>query len=341
MDSPNRITKKRKTGMNTSVATAISNNTTSNNELYSNINSIEDLINVAKNNKKRRNADFMRLKTLLPELEKLNRMIGMKELKKSITFQILYYLQDLGSNDMLHTVIEGPPGCGKTVVAEILAKIYLKLSFLDNDTFKVAKRSDLIGEYLGQTSAKTQRLINKCIGGVLFIDEAYSLGNREGRDSYSKECIDTIVANLAEKRRFVCIIAGYKKELEDCFFSVNPGLRRRFPWVYTIVEYSPTELSEIFEKQVKEGDWYIEPSAKQKLPKFFEERKKYFPHFGGDTETLFAKVKICHSRRVFGKPRYMKKEITYKDMKKGYELFKQNSHLERNGHNRPPAGMYV
>jgi len=335
MESPTRPIKKRKTGMNSSVATLTEN------DPITNINSIKDLIEVAKNTKKQRNADFLRLKSLLPELETLDKMIGMKELKKSITFQILYYLQDLGTNDMLHTVIQGPPGTGKTVIAQILAKIYLKLSFLDNDTFKVAKRSDLVGEYLGQTAAKTQRLINKCIGGVLFIDEAYSLGNNEGRDSYSKECIDTIVANLAEKRRFVCIIAGYKKELEECFFSVNPGLRRRFPWVYTIVKYTPTELSEIFEKQVKDGDWYIEHETRQKLPKFFGDRKDYFPHFGGDTETLFAKVKICHSRRVFGKPRYMKKQITYQDLKKGYELFKQNSHITRNGKSRPPLGMYV
>ncbi len=335
MESPTRPIKKRKTGMNSSVATLTEN------DPITNINSIKDLIEVAKNTKKQRNADFLRLKSLLPELETLDKMIGMKELKKSITFQILYYLQDLGTNDMLHTVIQGPPGTGKTVIAQILAKIYLKLSFLDNDTFKLAKRSDLVGEYLGQTAAKTQRLINKCIGGVLFIDEAYSLGNNEGRDSYSKECIDTIVANLAEKRRFVCIIAGYKKELEECFFSVNPGLRRRFPWVYTIVKYTPTELSEIFEKQVKDGDWYIEHETRQKLPKFFGDRKDYFPHFGGDTETLFAKVKICHSRRVFGKPRYMKKEITYQDLKKGYELFKQNSHITRNEKSRPPLGMYV
>jgi len=337
MKSPERPIKKRKTSMNSSVATL----TEKINNPITNINSIKDLIKVAKNTKKQRNADFLRLKNLLPELENLDRMIGMEELKKSITFQILYYLQDLGSNDMLHTVIQGPPGTGKTVIAQILAKIYLKLSFLDNDTFKIAKRSDLVGEYLGQTATKTQRLINKCIGGVLFIDEAYSLGNSEGRDSYSKECIDTIVANLAEKRHFVCIIAGYKKELEDCFFSVNPGLRRRFPWVYTIAKYTPKELSEIFEKQVKEGDWYIELKTKERLPKFFDDKKEYFPHYGGDTETLFAKVKICHSRRVFGKPRYMKKEITYNDLKTGYELFKENSHITRNGKSRPPIGMYV
>ena len=135
MESPTRPIKKRKTGMNSSIATLTEN------DLIANINSIRDLIEVAKNTKKQRNADFLRLKSLLPELEKLDKMIGMKELKKSITFQILYYLQDLGTNDMLHTVIQGPPGTGKTVIAQILAKIYLKLSFLDNDTFKLAKRS--------------------------------------------------------------------------------------------------------------------------------------------------------------------------------------------------------
>jgi replication-associated recombination protein RarA len=337
--NPENPSKRRRTGMNAYESTY--NDDNDNKDCFYQVSSIQDLINIAKSLKRRRNADFSRLKALLPELERLNNMIGMEKLKKSITFQILYYLQDLGSNDMLHTVIEGPPGCGKTVVAEILAKIYLKLSFLDNDIFKVAKRSDLIGEYLGQTAAKTQKLINKCQGGVLFIDEAYSLGNKEGRDSYSKECIDTIVSNLAEKRRFVCIIAGYKKDLEQCFFSVNAGLRRRFPWIYTIEEYTPKELSEIFEKQVGDASWYISQKAREKLPSFFNERKKYFPHFGGDTETLFAKVKISHSRRVFGKPRYMKKEINFVDMKKGYELFLENSHVKQGeGKNLPPPGMY-
>jgi len=343
--NPENPIKKRKIGMNTCVKTYDNSDNDSDNEIKDTsyqINSIQDLINIAKSSKRRRNADFSRLKDLLPELEKLNNMIGMENLKKSITFQILYYLQDLGSNDMLHTVIEGSPGTGKTVIAEIIGKIYLKLSFLDNDTFKVAKRSDLIGEYLGQTATKTQKVIDKCQGGVLFIDEAYALGNKEGRDSYSKECIDTIVANLAEKRRFVCIIAGYKKDLEQCFFSANAGLRRRFPWVYTIEEYTPKELSQIFEKQVKDETWYISEKMKEKLPDFFRERKKYFPNFGGDTETLFAKVKISHSRRVFGKPRYMKKEINYKDMQKGYDLFLENSYVKQNEEkNDAPPWMYL
>ena len=132
-----------------------------------------------------------------------------------------------------------------------------------------------------------------------------------------------------------------KKDLEQCFFSVNAGLRRRFPWIYTIEEYTPKELSQIFEKQVGDESWYISEKARKNLPDFFNERKKYFPHFGGDTETLFAKVKILHSRRVFGKPRYMKKEINFADMKKGYELFLENSHVKQSeGKNLPPPGMY-
>ena len=261
--------KKRKISHDKSILIKTVDNDDESNELKS-IYTLDDLISVAKSPKRKRNSDFIKLKSLLPELEELNNMIGIHDLKKSITFQILYYLQDIGCDDMLHTIIEGPPGTGKTNIAKILAKIYLKLSFLKNDIFKVAKRSDLIGEYLGQTAAKTQRLINKCTGGVLFIDEAYALGNKNGRDSYSKECLDTLVANLAEKRDFVCIIAGYKKELDECFFSVNPGMRRRFPWIYTITEYTPMELCKIFKKQVKDGKWYIDLETTDKyLEKFF------------------------------------------------------------------------
>jgi SpoVK/Ycf46/Vps4 family AAA+-type ATPase len=119
---------------------------------------------------------------------------------------------------LLHTVIEGEPGTGKTELAEKIGKVYLKLGILKNDIFKKVKRSDLIAGYLGQTAIKTARLIEECKGGVLFIDEAYSLGNAEGkdgRDSFSKECIDVLNQSLTEnKNNFVCIIAGYKEDLE-------------------------------------------------------------------------------------------------------------------------------
>ena len=112
---------------------------------------------------------------------------------------------------MLHCVIEGPPGVGKTEVAKILGQIYRKMGILTSDKFKSVKRSHLIGGYLGQTAIKTQKVLDECNGGVLFIDEAYSLGNSEGKDSYSKECIDTLTAHLSEnKQNFICIIAGYK-----------------------------------------------------------------------------------------------------------------------------------
>ena len=97
-------------------------------------------------------------------------------------------------------LVKGEPGTGKTELGNILGKIYLAVGALKNDVFRVVKRSDLIAGYLGQTAIKTQKVIDQCTGGVLFIDEAYSLGNSEQRDSFSKECIDTLNQNLSEKK---------------------------------------------------------------------------------------------------------------------------------------------
>jgi hypothetical protein len=138
------------------------------------------------------------------------------------------------------------------------------------------------------------------------------------------------------------IIAGYKDELERCFFNMNPGLRRRFPWRYDIQEYKLTDLKEIFIYQVRENDWNFDDSLKfnnyEKLNEIFN-NKELFKNNGGDCLALFDKAKICHSRRVFGKRRSVKKYLNYIDIKLALELIK----TERNKVKKsdPPFGMYL
>jgi SpoVK/Ycf46/Vps4 family AAA+-type ATPase len=196
-------------------------------------------------NGKRYSIDLEKVYNLKEPLIILKNMIGMDKVKKTVLDLILYYIQrfEKQNSDMLHTIIEGPPGVGKTELGKILGKVYKALGILKSDKFTIATRSDLIGQYLGQTAPKTQEVIDNASGGVLFIDEAYSLGNPDKRDSFAKECIDTINLNLDKnKKKIIVIIAGYKEELESSFFSYNPGLKRRFPFVFTIDGYKPEEL---------------------------------------------------------------------------------------------------
>ena len=214
-----------------------------------------------------------KLNKILPSLIKLQKLTGMESVKKTIVGHILYFLMNYEKNqDMIHTVIEGPPGVGKTTLGYILGEIYSNLDIIEqpkNKTnqfkFKIVKRSDLIAKYLGQTSHRTQEVINSILGGVLFIDEAYSLGNNDADDSYSKECLDTLNQNLSEKKnQFLCIIAGYKNSLDRNFFAYNEGLRRRFPFTYTIEEYSPNELKNIFIGMLDNSNWGLEGYKEKK-----------------------------------------------------------------------------
>ena len=254
-----------------------------------------------------------------PSLEKLNNMIGLLDIKKRIVHQILFYLQGLDdtNKDMLHTVIEGEPGVGKTEIAKILGDIYGSLGILSTGKFYSVKRADLIGSYLGQTASKTMKVLEEAKGGVLFIDEAYSLGNEEGKDIYSKECIDTITAFLSENRKdFVCIIAGYREALRQCFFKYNAGLDRRFPWTYTIKSYTDEELKLIFEKMVNDSNWKSEVKLS-----FFKDNIEKFKNFGGDMENLFHKSKLAHSFRSLRLPPEKKKIIIMDDLTYGMKLF--------------------
>jgi len=313
------------------------------------ISTIDDLIYLGElhnpKSKVRYNINIESLYHILPSLRELKNLIGMDKIKKNIVSQILYFLQNLheGNLDMLHTVIQGPPGVGKTEVARIIAKIYSSMGILDNDIFISAKRSDLIGQYLGETAIKTQKIINLCRGGVLLIDEAYSLGNKEGRDSYSKECIDTLNQNLTEnKHRFMCIIVGYKDALEKCFFSVNPGLARRFNIRYTIEAYSPEELKNIMIAMIRKTGWSIKEPISDNLPdSFFIKNKSEFPNFGGDIETLFFNMKLYHSRRVFLLEDSEKKILTIDDLNGGFEEYKTNQGKEKPEEHPSYLRMYI
>lgn len=198
---------------------------------------------------------------LVKPLTKLKNMIGLTKVKEAILDMILYYLQmfEVQNNNMLHTVIEGPPGVGKTQLGRILAETYAAMGIIPTNKFKLVKRTDLIGEYLGHTAHKTKKAIEEADGGVLFIDEAYSLGAQDGGDSFSKEAIDTLNQCLSEKKRkLIVIIAGYPDELEKSFFSYNPGLHRRFPFRFKIDGYTPEEMSKIFAKKVNDIQWKLQ-----------------------------------------------------------------------------------
>jgi SpoVK/Ycf46/Vps4 family AAA+-type ATPase len=241
----------------------------------------------------------------------------------------------------MHTVITGPPGVGKTKLGRIIGDLYFNLGILkplkkkrkrdsNKYNFKIVKRSDLIGKYLGHTASKTQNVIDSCDGGVMFIDEAYSLGNSNCSDSFSKECIDTLNQNLTEKKsNFLCIIAGYKDSLDSSFFAYNDGLNRRFTFRYNIDKYSAEELKLIFYEMVSEINWSINNNDKEKISKLFIENYECFVNMAGDIETLLLNCKISHSKRAFYNNEE-KKKLNFDDISNGLKNFKEHRNLNNN-----------
>jgi SpoVK/Ycf46/Vps4 family AAA+-type ATPase len=241
----------------------------------------------------------------------------------------------------MHTVIYGPPGTGKTEIAQMIGKIYTKMGILKGGTFQKVTRSDLVSGYLGQTALKTRDVIKDSLGGVLFIDEAYALGNPEKRDSFSKECIDTLCEALSNhKDNLMVIIAGYENELKECFFSYNRGLDSRFTWRFKTDEYTAEDLKNIFFKKVKDISWEIKDNLDND---WFEKNMDYFKFYGRDIEVLLSKIKIVHSKRIFGKSVEEKKKITMLDMENGLKLFLANDEVKERKYNpsKALASMYI
>jgi len=274
------------------------------------------------------NIDMDILHNINAPLRELNAMIGMHKLKDSIIDQVIYFIQGLDkNNDFMHTVIYGPPGTGKTEVAKIMGSIFSSIGILNKNTFRKVTRSDLIAGYLGQTAIKTKDVIKEALGGVLFIDEAYALGNSEKKDSFAKECIDTLCEALSDhKSKIMVIIAGYEEDLNKCFFAYNQGLNSRFPWRFHTDNYSAPDLKRIFIKKIHDIKWSIN---KEIDDQWFESKMQYFKYYGRDMETLLAKTKIAHGRRVFCKPKKDKTVLTETDLDRGFEMFTANNEVKR------------
>jgi SpoVK/Ycf46/Vps4 family AAA+-type ATPase len=279
------------------------------------------------------NINMKALHNIKEPLTELNNMIGMKDLKNNIVDQILYFVQELhkdthSKGDFMHTVIYGPPGTGKTEIAQMMGKIYSKLGILNKETFKKVTRSDLIAGYLGQTALKTKDVIKEALGGVLFIDEAYALGNSEKKDSFAKECIDTLCEALSDhKDNLMVIIAGYEHELKDCFFDYNQGLDSRFTWRFKTDEYDHNDLYQIFLKKIGDIGWQLDDKS-QITSEWFKKNKDYLKFFGRDIETILAKTKIAHSRRIFCGPENEKRKILLKDLESGFKMFLKNDDVK-------------
>ncbi|AUJ26598.1 AAA family ATPase [Virgibacillus dokdonensis] len=198
--------------------------------------------------------------------------VGMKQLKERIkeiyaTVVINEKRKQFGlvnHEQVLHMLFKGNPGTGKTTVARKLAKLYYDMNLLSKGHFIEAERADLVGEYIGQTAQKTRSIIQKAQGGVLFIDEAYSLA-RGGEKDFGKEAIDTLVKHMEDYQHdFVLILAGYPYEMER-FLTLNPGLESRFPFILDFRDYEAGELLSIAKRMAADREYQLTKDAEIEL----------------------------------------------------------------------------
>lgn len=242
-------------------------------------------------------------------LEELNTLVGLENVKDKVNDLIVYQkVQKLRrENDLhcakstLHLAFLGNPGTGKTTVARIVGRIYKQIGLLSKGHFVEVSRTDLIAGYQGQTALKVKKVIEKAKGGVLFIDEAYSITENDHSDSYGRECLTELTKALEDYRDdLVVIVAGYTEPMQK-FFESNPGLKSRFNTFIEFKDYSSDELEEILVRMCVNNDYELNDSAKKCLKVFLdnqvETKEEDFAN-GRMVRNLYEDLVMNHARRV-------------------------------------------
>ena len=244
-----------------------------------------------------------KIEDLLAELDSYVGMDAIKtEVRSLINMVQVYKLRrehDLPTTDMsLHMVFSGNPGTGKTTVARIMSRIYHSLDILSKGQLVEVDRSGLVAGYVGQTALKTQKVIEKAMGGVLFIDEAYALNGKSEND-FGQEAIDTILKDMEDHRDdLVVIVAGYT-ELMDRFIHSNPGLESRFNRFLMFEDYTPEQMVAIFKMQCKKG-CYVLAQGTEELVRDFVAEESADDSFGNarGVRNLFEHILVAQNNRL-------------------------------------------
>lgn len=208
-------------------------------------------------------------------LAKLNGMVGLAAVKQEISNLAAFLNLQIRRGETntfqgKHYVFTGNPGTGKTTVARIMADVFRTLGILSRGQLVECDRSKLVSGYSGQTAIKTNQLIDSAMGGVLFIDEAYTLKSGDN-DSFGGEAIDTLLKRLEDDRgKFICIVAGYTDQMHD-FIDTNPGLKSRFTQTIHFDDYTPDELTEIFINLAKGKNFTVDDATREAVHRQFEQ----------------------------------------------------------------------